>query len=106
MDNPSIIPDSSTDSSTVSNGGLLSAEQAAQYLNLSESFVRKAVAGKRIPFVRIGTRTLFRRADLEWWISEHVVTTNSEIHGRAESRAASAMLHTQRRRKRVAQSAN
>ena len=77
---------------TCAGPGLFDCAEAAKYLNLSQSYIRKAVAGNRIPFVRIGTRTLFRRADLDSWIAEHLVPTNSDIRSRAASLAASVML--------------
>jgi excisionase family DNA binding protein len=76
----------------LSGGALLNAEQAAQYLSLSTSYIRKACAGNRIPFVRVGTRTLFRRVDLDGWIQERVVPTNSEVKARAEGIVATALL--------------
>ena len=63
--------------------GLLDATGAARYLSLSESYIRKAVANRRIPFVRIGKRTLFRRADLDGWVNCHVVETTDAIQDRA-----------------------
>ncbi|HEY3876471.1 MAG TPA: helix-turn-helix domain-containing protein [Candidatus Kapabacteria bacterium] len=74
---------------------LLNAEQAAQYLNLSESFIRKAVGRNGIPFVRIGTRTLFRRSDLDTWVASHIVPTADAVSDQASHIAAT--LHSRRR---------
>jgi excisionase family DNA binding protein len=74
------------------DNSLMNCEQASQYLCLSESYVRKAVVRRTIPFVRIGKRTLFRRSDLENWIEEHLVPTRQEIGRHAISHAASALL--------------
>ena len=76
----------------ISKDGLLNAEQAASYLNISESFIRKAVAGRRIPFVSIGTRKLFRRSDLDEWVGARVVRTDEEIYSQAQTIAATAKL--------------
>jgi excisionase family DNA binding protein len=81
--------------------GLFDCTQTAHYLNLSESYIRKAVCSNKMPFVRIGTRTLFRRADLDAWINEQVVPTNSKINANAEQIAATKMLRTPRNRKAV-----
>lgn len=81
----------------LSGGALLNAEQAAQYLSLSTSYIRKACAGNRIPFVRVGTRTLFRRVDLDGWIQERVVPTNAEISQRAGTIVATALNRRARR---------
>ncbi len=75
----------------MSGGGLLNAEQAAQYLSLSTSYIRKACAANRIPFVRVGTRTLFRRVDLDEWIAARFVPTNAEVQARAGTIAATAL---------------
>ena len=85
----------------MNSDGLLDCAQAAHYLNLSESYIRKAVASNKIPYVRIGTRTLFRRSDLDEWISERIVRTNDDIHSRAQSLTASTMLHSRHSRKAV-----
>lgn len=76
---------------------LLNAQQAAAYLNLSQSFIRKSVAANRIPFIRIGTRTLFRPCDLDAWIGERLVPTAGQVQDRAERLAASALLSTKGR---------
>ena len=65
--------------------GLLDATGAARYLSLSESYIRKAVANRRIPFVRIGKRTLFRRSDLDGWIEAHLIRSNSEVQSDARA---------------------
>jgi excisionase family DNA binding protein len=83
------------------SAALLDCAQTAHYLSLSESYIRKAVCSNRIPFVRIGTRTLFRRADLDAWINDQVVPTNSKISVNAEKIAATKMLRTPRNRKAV-----
>ena len=83
------------------SAALLDCAQTAHYLSLSESYIRKAVCSNRIPFVRIGTRTLFRPSDLDKWISEHVVSTDDDINTRSEQITASTMLRSRRSRKAV-----
>jgi excisionase family DNA binding protein len=92
--------DTTLKTALINGNGLLNAEQAAQYVSLSTSYIRKACAAKRIPFVRIGTRTLFRRSDLDEWISDHLVKTNDDIVSQAEYLTASARLRPRRTRKR------
>ena len=60
---------------TVDTGLLLDEKEAAQFLGVSLSYLRKARSegspGGRTPappFVRIGRRCLYRRADLEQWV--------------------------------------
>ena len=40
----------------------------AQYLNISERWVRRAVAERRIPFVKAGALLRFDRVELDEWI--------------------------------------
>lgn len=53
---------------------LLNTKQAAQYLGVSAAFLeRDRWAGARIPFVRIGTRTVrYRTCDLDAFIESQV----------------------------------
>ena len=90
--NPSRTTDTTPELTAMSGGALMDCAQAAHYLNLSESYLRKAVAGNRIPYVRIGTRVLFKRDALNAWIDFHAVATNAEISQRAEGIAATALL--------------
>ena len=51
--------------------GLMDVGDVAEYTSLSESTIRKRVAAGTIPVVRIGRRTLFRRADIDQWVDAH-----------------------------------
>jgi excisionase family DNA binding protein len=43
--------------------------RAADYLDMSVAFLRKAVRQKRIPFARAGSKALrFRKQDLDRWL--------------------------------------
>ena len=56
------------------NFSLLNTQQAAEYLNVSEAFLnRDRVESARIPFIRIGTRTIrYRMQDLEAYIEGQI----------------------------------
>lgn len=44
-------------------------KQAAAYLGVSIAFLRKSVRLRKIPFARIGSKSLrFRRTDLDRWV--------------------------------------
>ena len=48
---------------------------AAGYLAMSESFIRKQVRLRRIPFFRVGSKALrFRKADLDAWLQRNAET--------------------------------
>ena len=76
----------------LSGGSLLDCAQAAHYLNVSESYVRKKVGANAIPYFRLGTRVLFRKSELDSWLDRHAIATNSEVSQRAEGIAATALL--------------
>ena len=50
---------------------LLTAEQAAQYLNISIWTIRQWVSQRRIPVVKLGRATRFNPADLAAYIAAH-----------------------------------
>lgn len=68
---------------------LLSAQDAAQYLAIGVTTFRETVAPELVP-VRIGRRCLYRRADLDAWITcrqatpaRPAVTSHLSARGRA-----------------------
>jgi excisionase family DNA binding protein len=40
----------------------------AEYIHMSESFVYKMVSNKSIPHIKLGTRTLFERSQIDNWV--------------------------------------
>ena len=48
-----------------SSDGLLSVQQAAGYLGVSEFTIYTWVSKRRIPFIKVGRRTMFRRESLD-----------------------------------------
>ena len=59
---------------------LLNTQQAANYLAVSKAFLeRDRWAGARIPFVRVGSRSVrYRLADLEQYVERHTALSTSE----------------------------
>jgi excisionase family DNA binding protein len=51
---------------------LLSADQAAHRLGVSEDYVRRAARDRRLASVRLGSRVLFRPQDLDAYIAAHL----------------------------------
>ena len=49
---------------------LLTVTEVAAWLRVKESTIRKMVCFNRIPYLKIGTRVLFRRSDIENWLRE------------------------------------
>ncbi len=90
-----------TESPRATTEGLMSCKQAADYLNLSESYIRKAVVANRIPYIRFGTRVLFRRSDLDSYIAQHLVQSSSDVRVAAEKIVATTMLRSRRPNRRA-----
>lgn len=63
---------------------LLSTKQAAQYLSVSAAFLeRDRVEAARIPFVKLGTRSVrYRVQDLDQFIEQQIYRSTSQEVGR------------------------
>ncbi|NKB72535.1 MAG: helix-turn-helix domain-containing protein [Candidatus Latescibacteria bacterium] len=51
--------------------GLLTADEVAQYLQCSVSWVRRLAARGQIPHYRLGGLVRFRHSEVERWLAEH-----------------------------------
>lgn len=56
---------------------LLDIDGAAQRLNISPHTVRSMVINRKITFVKVGARVLFRPQDLENFITSHLVQSQA-----------------------------
>lgn len=56
----------------VENNGLLTPQQAADYLGIKLSTIYNLCMKRQIPFCKIGRLNRFRRVDLEKWIESHI----------------------------------
>lgn len=52
---------------------LLTAEEVAQILRVPRSTIYELARNRRIPFVKVGRRTLFERESLLDWIAAHTI---------------------------------
>ena len=52
-----------------SSSDLLTVEQAADYLNITEHFVRRLIRERRIPFLKVGRLVRLRRADIDAYLA-------------------------------------
>ena len=48
-------------------------DEVANYLKISKSLVRKLCVTEKLPHVRLGTRYLFSKEDLEGWLDARKV---------------------------------
>jgi excisionase family DNA binding protein len=56
-----------------STGDLLTVEQAADYLNITEHFVRRLIRERRIPFLKVGRLVRLRRTDIDEYLASRLV---------------------------------
>jgi excisionase family DNA binding protein len=61
---------------TTSVKHLLSVQEAAQFLNLSIHTIRAWVSERRMPFIKLGHRVLFRQEDLARFAAKHLINPN------------------------------
>ncbi len=52
---------------------LISVQEAADYIGLSPDTVYTMVSEQRIPYVKVGRRTMFDVGHLDDWLKEHTV---------------------------------
>lgn len=52
---------------------LLNIREAADFLGLSPGTLYNMVSRRRIPFIKVGARTMFKKADLDRWLEKHTV---------------------------------
>lgn len=57
------------------SGDLLTVEQTADYLNITDHFVRRLIRERRIPFLKVGRLVRLRRTDLEEYLAACAVPT-------------------------------
>jgi excisionase family DNA binding protein len=56
---------------------LLNVRQAAVYLNVTERWIKRAVAERRIPYTRTGRLIQFKREDLDSYVEGNMVYPDS-----------------------------
>ncbi len=70
-------PRSPSPSSMTSAPAVLDEESAANYLGVTPRWIRRAVAERRIPHVKVGRFNRFRVADLDRFLEEHLVPAST-----------------------------
>jgi len=53
--------------------GVLTLPQAASYLGIAEGTLRNWISERRITYVKVGTRTMFRQSALDAFLDAHTV---------------------------------
>ncbi len=57
---------------------LMDLKQLSEYINLSTSRIYKMVAKKEIPHVRIASKILFSKEDIDNWVEERKVSIRTK----------------------------
>jgi hypothetical protein len=71
---------SSRGAADYTNREWLDARQAADYTNLGFSTLAKGrLTGDTAPFTKVGTKVLYRRADLDRWLESKRVRNTSQV---------------------------
>jgi len=79
------------------NAAIMSAPEAAEFLRISESTIRRLVKEKRVPYFRINSRCLFSRRALEEWTFSLIEKPSGQpACQEAESEASKIWDKTQR----------
>ncbi len=60
-------------SSPTATPGLLTVVETAKALRISQGTVRAWVLARKIPFVKLGSRVLFKQSDIEAFINRNTV---------------------------------
>lgn len=63
----------------IGSKNVLDTSEVAMMLNLSESRIRHLVSSKEIPHYKQGTKTYFRKSEIEDWQCSKRIPTNKEI---------------------------
>jgi excisionase family DNA binding protein len=71
---------------------MLTAKEAAQYLNLNEKIIYRLVKEGRLPGARITGKWTFSRSQLRGWIESHSLEGIGSFPFRSESKAATELL--------------
>jgi excisionase family DNA binding protein len=51
----------------------LTKKELGEYLSISHGTVDKLMATKQIPFIKVGKKVLFRKADVDRWVESKIV---------------------------------
>ncbi|MDP6495222.1 MAG: helix-turn-helix domain-containing protein [Dehalococcoidia bacterium] len=54
-------------------------DQAATYLGCTPGTLRVWVSRRRVPFIKVGRLTRFRKADLDTYLDSHLVPVNKYL---------------------------
>jgi len=56
-----------------SSGDLLTVEQAADYLNITDHFARRLIGERRITFLKVRRLVRLRRSDIDDYLAKQIV---------------------------------
>jgi excisionase family DNA binding protein len=57
----------------MTSGDLFDKKGLAEYLKIGRATLQKLMAAKAFPYIKIGRRVLFRKADIDKWLETKIV---------------------------------
>jgi excisionase family DNA binding protein len=75
---------------------VLTVPDAAEFLRVSESLVRRLIRERRIPFVQIDGRYLFYKPVVEEWLRSMTTIPDGQSAGEAAGRIADDIMNKRR----------
>lgn len=63
----------------------LTVAEVALFMGVSESRVRHLTSERQMPFYKQGTKTFFKKSEIEKWMLSEKVESNSEIQTKADT---------------------
>lgn len=80
----------------------LTATEVALMLDVTEGHIRALTSKKKIPYYKCGTKTYYKKSEIERWMLSQRVATQDEIEQQAETRTAIKRLTKNTRRRATA----
>ena len=59
--------------------------EVAEYLSMAKSSIYKMTSERNIPHFKTGKKLLFKRSELDEWLTENKISTHSEIEKEADN---------------------
>ena len=83
------LSDLITEKTLITSKEVLTADECAQYLGVSRSYLYKMTMARKIPFSKpLGKMLFFSRVDIEAWLMSNRVATADEIRDKAQAYCA------------------
>ena len=72
----------------IGSKSILNMDEAAVYTGFTKAFLYKQTSDRAIPHFKKNRKVLFKKQELEDWLTEHRIRTEAEIQSRASTYVA------------------